>query len=125
VSILANEWKVTGVVFCEYEYGSVVPHASDGRLKPTMDSRNTVYGAQRYLAHQAALAGEAKEQLRLLNLANAVLIRTEASRSALASRLDQSADWAPIHVDPYCRMWVRESAVPESMRDSLRPSRDR
>jgi hypothetical protein len=125
VSILANEWQVTGVVFCEYEYGSVVTHASDGRLKPTMDSRNTVYGAQRYLAHQAALAGEAEEQLRLLNLANAVLIRTEASRSALASRLDQSADWAPIHVDPYCRMWVRESAVPESMRDSLRPARDR
>ncbi|MDE0961095.1 MAG: hypothetical protein OSB09_09970 [Planctomycetota bacterium] len=122
VSILADEWQVSGDVLCEYEYGSVVVHASAGRLKPTMDSRNTVYGAQRFKAHNAALSGRnLAEQDRLLAQVCAVLIRApeqDESRRRLTQRLENDTEWQLIHIDQNCRMWLKKQAAP-----SLRQNR--
>ncbi len=120
VSILAQQWQVTGTVLCEYEFGSIVVHASDGRLLPTMDSRNTVYGADLYLAHAGALNEANAEQDRLLALANAVMIRPpEQSRQSLTRRLASDDTWALLHIGPRCQLWVRRTAVPEALRDAL------
>lgn len=42
------ELERTGVVICEYQYGGVIAWRSGGRLEPTLDSRNSVYGAKAY-----------------------------------------------------------------------------
>ncbi len=116
VAVLADEWKVSGDVLCEYEYGSVVVHASAGRLRPTMDSRNTVYGAARFKAHDAALSGRDLPQLEAwLSRVDAVLIRTpeqDATRGLLTRRLDEDEGWLAIHFDQYCRMWLKKQAAP-------------
>ncbi|PCJ13279.1 MAG: hypothetical protein COB10_05735 [Planctomycetota bacterium] len=123
ITILATEWQVRGAVLCEYEFGSTVVHASGGRLQPTMDSRNTVYGAALFLAHQSAISdgGQLDEELeRLLALANAVLIRPpERQRKQLTQRLATDGTWALVHVGPLCQGWVRRTAVPENLRPSL------
>ncbi|MEE2889275.1 MAG: hypothetical protein VX404_02405, partial [Planctomycetota bacterium] len=120
VSILARQWQVTGTVLCEYEFGSIVVHASGGLLQPTMDSRNTVYGADRYLDHRNALNEANPEQDRLLAMANAVMIRPpESSRQQLTRRLATDDIWALLHVGPRCQLWVRRTAVPENLRPSL------
>ena len=116
VTQLANEWQISGDVLCEYEYGSVVVHASAGRLRPTMDSRNTVYGAERFKAHDAVLSGRDLPQLeRWLARVDAVMIRTplqDATRSILTRRLDEDTEWLAMHIDPYCRMWLKKQAAP-------------
>ena len=120
ISVLTDNWQVTGVVMCEYEFGSIVVHASDGRLQPTMDSRNTVYGADTYIAHNGAMQQANEEQDRLLAMANAVMIRPpEQYRQELTRRLANDETWALLHVGPRCQLWVRRSAVSEQLRDSL------
>ncbi|MCA8960000.1 MAG: hypothetical protein KDC38_05785 [Planctomycetes bacterium] len=48
----------TGGVLCEYHYGGAIIWRGEGRLRPTMDSRNSVYGAELYQQHQEALEVE-------------------------------------------------------------------
>ena len=124
LSILTRQWQVTGAVLCEYEYGSSVVHASDRRLRPTMDSRNTVYGPERFEAHDAALSGNAPQELqRLLALASAVLIhdpRNDPRRLHVVNKLIADGGWALIHqTQGVCQLWVRKSAVPEQLRGVL------
>ena len=122
VAVLADEWKVSGDVLCEYEYGSVVVHASAGRLRPTMDSRNTVYGAARFKAHDAVLSGRDLPQMERWRVqVDAVLIRTlqqDTTRGLLTRRLDEDDEGLSIHFDQYCRMWLKKQAAP-----SLRKNR--
>ncbi|MEC9476484.1 MAG: hypothetical protein VX764_05530 [Planctomycetota bacterium] len=120
ITILTDQWQVTGVVFCEYEFGSTVIHASHRRLRPTIDSRNTVYGADAFRSHLSAMKEPNQEQDRLLALSNAVLLRpAERDRLALTRRLATDPAWLLLHVGPYCQMWARRDAIPEQLRTTL------
>ena len=81
-----------------------------------MDSRNTVYGAARFKAHDAVLSGRDLPQMeRWLAQVDAVLIRTlqqDATRGLLTRRLDEDDEWLSIHFDQYCRMWLKKQAAP-------------
>ncbi len=115
-----------GGVLCEYHYGGVLAWRGQGKIQPTMDSRNTVYGAERYLLHRGALEAENYapyfDQLRartdaksrkevaklerayaylhdLLDDVGAVLIRdagTFPSRKGLHEFLVRSEAWEPV-----------------------------
>lgn len=52
-----------GLVICEYQYGGVVAWRSGGSLKPSLDSRNSVYGATQYqeLINMLEIAGIPEE----------------------------------------------------------------
>lgn len=121
ISVLTSQWQVSGPVLCDYEFGSLIVHASAGQLQPTMDSRNTVYGPARYIAHSQALAGPTPEQDRLLELASAVMIRPPDNRGhpQLSQRLATDTSWALIHIGPRCQVWVKKSAVPQKLRSFL------
>ena len=121
LNALANQWEVQGTLFCEYEFGGFASYLSVGRLKPTMDSRNTVYTPEFFLDHAAALQGQSPETLNsLLNDAAAVLIHPgKPGRRSLGLRLQKSPDWALISRGDQAHLWVKRSAVPEKFRGSL------
>ena len=118
---LANQWEVQGTLLCEYEFGGFASYLSGGKLKPTMDSRNTVYTPEYFLDHSAALRGESPETLnRLLATSSAVLIHPQKpGRNEITRLLTRSKAWALISQSPQAQLWVRRSAVPEKFRDSL------
>lgn len=99
-----------GLVLCEYDYGGVVAWKGQGRLKPSMDSRNTVYGASRFQEHQAQLA---RGDSPLLSRAVAVLIRSPflgQPRSRLHRNLEDHPAWALFSFSPQSYLYVRAGA---------------
>ena len=118
---LVRHWEVEGVLLCEYEFGGFASYVSAGKLRPTMDSRNTVYTADFFLAHEAALRGEDQKTLKaLVDQAAAILIHPgKPGRASLESSLIDSSQWALISNAPRIQLWVRRSAVPEKYRNSL------
>ncbi|MFN0058276.1 MAG: hypothetical protein ACKVX7_07440 [Planctomycetota bacterium] len=104
---LRKDSKRGAAVFCEYDYGGIVIWFG---FRPTMDSRNSVYGAEQYVLHQQALAvdsvpdsetGGAASRARayreeLLEQVDAVLIRgaiVEPLRTGLQRRLQGDPKW--------------------------------
>ncbi len=118
---LVQHWEVEGTILCEYEFGGFASYISGGKLRPTMDSRNTVYTPEFFLAHQSALRGDAGDTLqRLIEASAVVLIYPEKpGRNNLEGGLEKSGLWALISIGPQANMWVRRSAVPEKHRSSL------
>ncbi|MEM7168342.1 MAG: hypothetical protein AAF581_23045 [Planctomycetota bacterium] len=108
--LLASGYR--GVVLCEYHHGGVVAWRSGALLRPTMDSRNSVYGAERFLAHQQALdTGAAVE---LFDHAVAALVSAPwkwPQRSALHARLASDPSWLLVSYtnDYFC--YVRAGAA--------------
>ncbi|MCI0650907.1 MAG: hypothetical protein L0Z55_03370 [Planctomycetes bacterium] len=95
---------VSGNVLCEYDYGGVIAWASEGRLKVSMDSRNTVYGADLYLRHLAALevrdpltfAVDSKDLDALLSRCDAAVLRDGdkfPERALICAILDADPAW--------------------------------
>ncbi|MGE3164327.1 MAG: hypothetical protein AB7O52_05445 [Planctomycetota bacterium] len=96
-----------GTVVCEYEYGGVLAWKSRGTLRPTMDSRNTVYGAQRFLEHQTGLV---TGEIPLLGSAVAAVIRSPwvtADRARLHARLEDDPQWRLALFTPLTFVYVR------------------
>jgi len=99
-----------GGVFCDYKFGGVVAWRGGGRLRPTMDSRNSVYGAELYLAHQQALRRDTPYRRRLLDEVGAVLIlrpTQRRDRSDLIEHLRASKRWALVHAGERSMLFVK------------------
>ncbi|MEM7264266.1 MAG: hypothetical protein AAF488_19935, partial [Planctomycetota bacterium] len=75
-----------GGVLCEYHYGGSVSWRGSGALAPTMDSRNTVYGAEIYQRHQLALEVDSY----LPQLA-ALRSRTDATSREQVAKIEEAA----------------------------------
>lgn len=83
-------------IFCEYGFGATLMWLGKGELQPTMDGRNTVYGAELYLAHRAALDGPTPYREELLEKVGGVLISHPARKPArmeLYQRLKNDPRW--------------------------------
>lgn len=83
-------------VFCEYEYGSMLAWLGNGRWRPSMDSRNSVYGAHRYVAHEQALAADTDTRREFLQRCQWVLIHhpnQDPRRQDLAEQLVLDPTW--------------------------------
>lgn len=99
-----------GLVLCEYDYGGVISWVSEGRLRPSMDSRNTVYGPEKFIAHQAGLANG---EIELLERAVAVLVRSPWAgqpRSDLHRRLEDDPNWLLVRFSWQRFLYVRAGA---------------
>lgn len=99
-----------GTVVCEYEYGGVIAWKSRGALRPTMDSRNSVYGADRFIRHQAGLTSGDPV---LLSEAVAAVVRSpwaDARRLPLHERLEDDPDWLLISFTSQTFLYVRAGA---------------
>ena len=121
IDTLVNQWEVSGVLLCEYEFGGFASYISEGRLQPTMESRNTVYTPEFFLAHEAALRGE-NTGLRksLTDKAAAILIHPgKPGRRSLEMILKRSPEWALISWSDSVNLWVKRSAVPDKYRSVL------
>lgn len=104
-----------GGVFCDYKFGGVVAWRSGGRLRPTMDSRNSVYGAERYLAHQQALRRNTPYRQLLLDEVGAVLILRPTrlrDRHDLIEQLRQSKRWMLVHAGERSLLFVKRPVQP-------------
>ncbi|MGB1070325.1 MAG: hypothetical protein ACPG1Z_01550, partial [Planctomycetota bacterium] len=91
------------------------------KLLPTMDSRNTVYTPEFFLAHEVALRGE-NEELRktLTDKASAILVHPgKPGRRSLELILKRSPEWALISWSDSLSLWVNRSAVPAKHRSVL------
>jgi hypothetical protein len=99
-----------GGVFCEYKFGGVVAWKGRGRLAPSMDSRNSVYGAELYLAHRDALRRDTPFRRELLGRVGAVLIlRPTRSRDRrdLIEHLQRARTWQLVHASERSLLFVR------------------
>lgn len=91
-----------GKVLCEYDYGGVLAWAGRGAMQVSMDSRNTVYGAEVFVAHQAALdctPGSEAYREALLGEADAALVYNplrQRRRAELFFRLELGPGWKRI-----------------------------
>ena len=121
IDTLVNQWEVSGVLLCEYEFGGFASYISGGKLRPTMDSRNTVYTPEFFLAHESALRGE-NEELRktLTEKASAILVHPgKPGRRSLELILKRSPEWALISWSDSANLWVNRAAVPAKYRSVL------
>jgi hypothetical protein len=83
------------------------------RLRPTMDSRNSVYGAERYLAPAGAPATPYRQ--RLLDEVGAVLILRPTrlrDRHDLIEQLRQSKRWMLVHAGERSLLFVKRPVQP-------------
>ena len=99
-----------GGVFCDYKFGGVVAWRGRGRLFPTMDSRNSVYGGDLYLAHRAAIRGDTPLRRDLLDRVGAVLIlRPTATRDRrdLIDHLRRSRRWQLVWANERALLFVK------------------
>jgi len=86
-----------------------------------MDSRNTVYTPEFFLAHESALRGE-NEELRktLTEKASAILVHPgKPGRRSLELILKRSPEWALISWSDSANLWVNRAAVPAKYRSVL------
>jgi hypothetical protein len=100
----------TGGVFCEYKFGGVVAWKGAGRLLPSMDSRNSVYGGALYLAHEAALRRDTPFRRELLERVGAVLILRPTrlrDRADLIEHLRRGRRWRLVHAGPRSLLFVK------------------
>lgn len=101
-----------GTVVCEYTHGGVLAWVGEGALRPTIDSRNEVYGAERYLAHERGMiAGDPP----LVDEACAVLVRApwqDLDRIALHRRLEQDPRWQLVSFTRDTFLYVRAGQGP-------------
>jgi hypothetical protein len=107
-ALLATGYE--GGVLCEYKFGGVVAWRSEGRLQPSMDSRNSVYGAELYRAHSAALLRDTPFRRELLDSVGAVLIlrpTPRRDRSDLIHHLEREQRWQLLHVDRRSLLFVK------------------
>lgn len=124
-ALLARGYE--GGVFCEYKFGGVVAWRGHGKLQPSMDSRNSVYGAELYLAHSEALLRDTPFRRELLERAGAVLIlrpTPRRHRRNLIEHLMRTGSWQLAHVDRRSLLFVKEAppvAGSGPPRQSLRP----
>jgi hypothetical protein len=99
-----------GGVFCDYKFGGVVAWRGRGRLFPTMDSRNSVYGAELYLAHRAAIRGDTPLRRDLLERVGAVLILRPTptrDRRDLIEHLRRSPRWQLVWASERALLFVK------------------
>jgi hypothetical protein len=107
-ALLARGYE--GGVFCEYKFGGVVAWRSRGRLQPSMDSRNSVYGADLYLAHSEAILRDTPFRRELLERVGAVLIlrpTPRRDRRNLIEHLMRAKSWQLAHVDRRSLLFVK------------------
>jgi hypothetical protein len=100
----------TGGVFCEYKFGGVVAWKGAGRLLPSMDSRNSVYGGALYLAHEEALRRDTPFRRELLGRVGAVLILRPTrlrDRADLIEHLKRGRRWQLVHAGPRSLLFVK------------------
>jgi hypothetical protein len=116
----AVDWLVRsgyeGGVFCDYKFGGVVAWRGRGRLRPTMDSRNSVYGADLYLAHQEALRRDTPYRRELLDSVGAVLILRPTllrDRRDLIDQLRRGKRWRLAHASERALLFVKGPAQVE------------
>src|SRR5262245_20066510 len=102
-----------GGVFCEYKFGGVVAWKGRGRLLPSMDSRNSVYGADLFLAHREALRRDTPFRREILGRVGAVLIlrptRTRDRRD-LIEHLRRGKGWQLVHAGERSLLFLRAGA---------------
>jgi hypothetical protein len=99
-----------GGVFCEYQFGGVVAWRSGGKLEPSMDSRNSVYGADLYRAHAAAILRDTPFRRELLERVGAVLILRPSprrDRSDLIRYLEGDERWRLDRIDDRSLLYVK------------------
>jgi len=99
-----------GGVFCEYKFGGVVAWRGAGRLFPTMDSRNSVYRGDFYLAHRAAILGDTPLRRELLERVGAVLVLRPTPvrpRRDLIEHLRRSPRWQLVWADERALLFVK------------------
>jgi hypothetical protein len=99
-----------GGVFCEYKFGGVVAWKGGGRLLPSMDSRNSVYGGELYLAHQEALRRDTPFRRELLERVGAVLVlrpTPQRDRRDLIEHLKRGRRWQLVHAGPRSLLFVK------------------
>jgi hypothetical protein len=119
----------TGGVFCDYKFGGVVAWRGRGRLLPTMDSRNSVYGAELYLAHRAAIQSDTPLRRELLERTGAVLIlrpTAKRDRRDLIEHLRRAKRWQLVWADERALLFVKTAAgddPPEGQRPGRRGGR--
>ncbi len=100
----------SGGVFCEYKFGGVVAWKGRGRLQPSMDSRNSVYGAELYLAHRDAMRRDTPFRRELLERVGAVLILRPTrlrDRRDLIEHLRRARRWQLVHASERSLLFVR------------------
>lgn len=100
-----------GKVFCEYDHGGVVAWRSSAQLQPTMDSRNSVYGAALFEQHQAALAGNGSP---FLDTAEVAIVAAPwlRQRSELhETLLDRDGPWLLLSYNYYYFCYVRAGSA--------------
>ncbi len=100
-----------GGVFCEYKFGGVVAWRSGGKLQPSMDSRNSVYGADLYRAHAAAMLRDTPFRRELLERVGAVLILRPTPRRArgdLIRHLEGEKRWRLAWIDGRSLLYVKQ-----------------
>jgi hypothetical protein len=100
----------SGGVFCEYKFGGVVAWKGGGRLLPSMDSRNSVYGGPLYLAHEEALRRDTPFRRELLGRVGAVLILRPTrlrDRADLIEQLKRGRRWQLVHAGPRSLLFVK------------------
>jgi hypothetical protein len=100
----------SGGVFCEYKFGGVIAWRGAGRLFPSMDSRNSVYGADLYLAHRAAIQADTPFRRELLERVGAVLILRPTptrDRRNLIEHLRRSPRWQLAHAGERALLFVK------------------
>jgi hypothetical protein len=99
-----------GGVFCEYKFGGVVAWKGRGRLLPSMDSRNSVYGAELYLAHREAMRRDTPFRRELLQRVGAVLIlrpTLRRDRRDLIEHLQRARLWQLVHATERSLLFVK------------------
>lgn len=107
-ALLARGYE--GGVFCEYKFGGVVAWRGGGRLLPSMDSRNSVHGADLYLAHREALIRDTPFRRELLQRTGAVLILRPApgrDRRDLIEHLRRARNWQLVHASARSLLFVK------------------
>ncbi len=109
-ALLARGYE--GGVFCEYKFGGVVAWRGRGKLQPSMDSRNSVYGADLYLAHSEAIRRDTPFRRELLDRAGAVLIlrpTPRRDRRDLIEHLQRTKSWQLAHLGRRSLLFVKVS----------------
>ena len=99
-----------GGVFCDYKFGGVVAWRGGGRLFPSMDSRNSVYGAELYLAHRDAIRRETPLRRELLERVGAVLILRPTptrDRRDLIEHLRRAPRWQLVWASDRALLFVK------------------
>jgi len=100
----------SGGVFCDYKFGGVIAWKGRGRLQPSMDSRNSVYGADLYLAHRDAMRRDTPFRRELLGRVGAVLILRPTElrdRRDLIEHLRRAKTWELVHASERSLLFVR------------------